>query len=172
MSRDKQLCKLEMDVRFATYFQLFMLRNCTKIDRIAPSIESKLSVQDSWISPRYEYWEFTWNRLEISIHIPISLPYLSWILNVPLIKVKYPQWSKFKCKNGINAYLSLKSQWFQFDYHFQISWELVGVNMTKNLTFSSGRHPKKKYYFKRALPIWGGGGRPLPDCFGPFFTKY
>ena len=31
---------------------------------------------------------------------------------------------------------------------------------------------EKKYYFKWALPVWGGGGRPLPVCFGPFFAKY
>ena len=34
-----------------------------------------------------------------------------------------------------------------------------------------GRPPTKKNYYFRALPE-SGGGRPLPESFGPLFTKY
>ena len=34
-----------------------------------------------------------------------------------------------------------------------------------------GRPHKEKHVFFRALPEKGGGGLPMPEFFGPFFTK-
>ena len=37
--------------------------------------------------------------------------------------------------------------------------------------FPKGRYHRKKHVFFRALPEKGGGGLPMPEFFGPFFTK-
>ena len=80
---------------------------------------------------RFSIENLTWNRLEISIHIPISPPHLSWILSASdksQIPESYPQWSKFKWKNEINVKLSLKSQWFDFNGCFADFMRIFWVN--------------------------------------------
>ena len=74
------------------------LHICIKVENIC------IKFKDICIKIKHESWEFSWNRLEISIHIPISLPCLSWILNA-LIKVKYLR----IIQNNLNSNAKIRS---------------------------------------------------------------